>query len=184
MQLLQGFGVWKEAGDTEVHGRNSDEPEVARAPPTSMWKTLDLPLSAVVGVPRRQSEYKLLFPDANNREDTKGAVPSSAVLRRLSELRQEPESDGGSSPDEICRSKVRGGLDGEARSGLDRVLPYVRVCDGQSLASPGRWAVDFRRYPKDPVWSEVSRRFLDNAEKAGTPELLTSARSLTLRLKS
>ena len=48
------------------------------------------------------------------------------------------------------------------------------VCDGQSLASPGRWAVEDRRYPEDRVWCEVSRRFMDYAEKAGTPELLTS----------
>ena len=48
------------------------------------------------------------------------------------------------------------------------------VCDGQSLASPGQWAVEDRRYQEDPVWSEVARRKMDYAEKAGTPELLTS----------
>ena len=47
------------------------------------------------------------------------------------------------------------------------------VCDGQSLASPGRWAVEDRTYPENPVWAEVARRYVDYAEKAGTPELLT-----------
>ena len=47
------------------------------------------------------------------------------------------------------------------------------VCDGQSLAPPARWAVEDRRYPEDPAWSEVSGRYMDYAEKAGTPDLLT-----------
>ena len=46
------------------------------------------------------AEYKRLFPEAYDSEDTKGAVPSSAVLSRLAQLRLEPDSDGGSTPDE------------------------------------------------------------------------------------
>ena len=112
------------------------------------------------------AEYKLLFPDAYDREDTKVAVPSSALLRRLSELRQEPESDGGSSPDENGRGSPL--LVGSSYT-------VREVCDGQSLASPGPWAVGDRRYPEDPVLSEVARRYMDYAEKAGTPELLNSS---------
>ena len=74
----------------------------------------------------------------------------------------------------MSRRKVQGGLDVEARCWLVQVIPCVRFCDGQSLASPGRWAVEDRRYPEDPVWSEVARRYVDYAEKAGTPELLTT----------
>ena len=120
------------------------------------------------------AEYQLLFPDAYNREDTRGTVPSSAVLQRLSELRQEPESDGGSSPDENVPEKGSGWT-GHGNPLLVGSSYTIReVCDGQSLASPGRWAVDDRRYPEDQVWSEVSRRYMDYAERAGTTELLTS----------
>ena len=121
------------------------------------------------------AEHKLLFPDAKDREDTKGAVPSSAVLRRLSELRQEPESEGeGSSPDENVMEKGSGWTGRGSPLMVGSSCTVHEVCDGQSLASPGRWAVEDRRYPEDPVWSEVSRRYMDYAERAGTLELLTS----------
>ena len=48
------------------------------------------------------------------------------------------------------------------------------ICDGQSLASRGRWAVEDRRYPEDPIWCEVARRYMAYSERVGTPELLTS----------
>ena len=68
----------------------------------------------------------------------------------------------------LSRRKVRGGLDGEARSRLGQVVAYVRFATGsrsRRLAAL-RWRTEGR--------SEVSRRYMDYAEKAGTPELLTS----------
>ena len=47
------------------------------------------------------------------------------------------------------------------------------VCDGQSLASPGRWAPKDRRYPEHSTWKEVGSRVMNYAREAGTPELLT-----------
>ena len=53
------------------------------------------------------AEYKL-YPEAYDREDANGAVPSSAVLSRLAQLRLEPDSSEGSSPDEGAPKKGSG----------------------------------------------------------------------------
>ena len=46
-------------------------------------------------------------------------------------------------------------------------------CDGQSLASPGRWPVNQRRYPTSKPWQEVSELFMAFAEREGSSQLLT-----------
>ena len=46
------------------------------------------------------AEYTLLYPEAYDREDANGAVPSSPVPSRLAQLRLELDSSQGSSPDE------------------------------------------------------------------------------------
>ena len=46
-------------------------------------------------------------------------------------------------------------------------------CDGQSLASPGRWPVNQRRYPTSKPWQEVSQLFMAFAEREGSTQLLT-----------
>ena len=46
------------------------------------------------------------------------------------------------------------------------------LCDGQTLASPGRWPVAQRRYPEDALWLTVSTKFMDYADRYGIPELL------------
>ena len=45
-------------------------------------------------------------------------------------------------------------------------------CDGQSLASPGRWPVQQRRYPENALWKVVSDLFMSFAERQGNAELL------------
>ena len=45
-------------------------------------------------------------------------------------------------------------------------------CDGQSLASPGRWPVEHRRYPESEPWKAVAALFMAFAEREGTPQLL------------
>ena len=55
-----------------------------------------MPLPAHAGVSFRQYY-------GYDREDTKGAVPSSAVLSRLAQLRLEPDSDDGSGQDVVAR---------------------------------------------------------------------------------
>ena len=170
VQLQQVFGVWKEAGEIWTN------PKLREHPPRLSSKRL-----ICLCLPSQEchadsiiAEYKLLFPDAHDREDTKGAVPSSAVLLRLSELREEQESDGRSSTDENVPEKGSGwyGCGSPLLAGSSYTAR--EVCDGQSLASLARWAVEDRRYPEDPVWSEVAGRFFDYAEKAVTTELLTS----------
>ena len=81
---------------------------------------------------------------------------------------------GGSSPDENVPEKGSGWSGRGCPLLVGSSYTVREVCDGQSLASPGRWAVEDRRYPENPVWSELARRSLDYAQKAGTPELLTS----------
>ena len=122
------------------------------------------------------AEYKLLHPEANDREDTNGAVPSSAVLSRRAQLRLEPDSSEGSSPDEGA-PKIGSGWTGRGSPLLVGSSYKVReICDGQSLASPGRWAVDNRRYLEDSVWSED--------RYAGTLELVGSWEDLQLPFPS
>ena len=68
----------------------------------------------------------------------------------------------------------------EALDGWDKVPPLMvgsgynmrEYCDGQTLASPGRWPVDSRRYPEDVVWKKVSEMVMDFSATFGTVELL------------
>ena len=46
------------------------------------------------------------------------------------------------------------------------------LCDGQSLASPGRWPPECRRYPDCDSWKEVSKLLIDYSKKWGTADLL------------
>ena len=47
-------------------------------------------------------------------------------------------------------------------------------CDGQSLASPGRWAPESRKYPTNPAWLAVASLYQAFAETYGTESLLVS----------
>ena len=94
------------------------------------------------------AEFRSQFPEAYDRDDARTGPPSTEVLRFLSELREEGNEDEGSSPD--------GGVP-DASAGLKGVGPPMEVgtgftsrplCDGQSLASPGRWPPERRRYPE------------------------------------
>ena len=46
------------------------------------------------------------------------------------------------------------------------------ICDGQSLASPGRWPIARRRYPETELWKVISSLCMDFAESHGTPQFL------------
>ena len=45
-------------------------------------------------------------------------------------------------------------------------------CDGQGLASPGRWPVARKRYPDSDMWQRVVSSHASFAQQHGTPELL------------
>ena len=47
-------------------------------------------------------------------------------------------------------------------------------CDGQTLASPGRWPVESRRYPDRPEWTNVVEMITEFSRSFGTMELLVN----------
>ena len=47
------------------------------------------------------------------------------------------------------------------------------ICDGQGLASPGRWSPEERRYPVTPVWHAASEPIMEFTRRHGTAALLT-----------
>ena len=42
----------------------------------------------------------------------------------------------------------------------------------KDVASPGRWPIENRRYPRSPTWKKVTAKFTQFSEARGTPELL------------
>ena len=112
------------------------------------------------------------FPSAYDRHDTTASVPpTSAQSNYLAELREEPASSGGSSADEEAAA-AGAGWTGTGKPMQIGVGYTVRDCDGQSLASPGRWPPAMRRYPSSDTWiaaTELVRRF---SEHYGTTQLL------------
>ena len=51
------------------------------------------------------------------------------------------------------------------------------LCDGQSLASPGRWPPGSRVYPTSQPWSQIAECYSRFADHYGTEELLVSLAS-------
>ena len=47
-----------------------------------------------------------------------------------------------------------------------------QLCDGQTLAWPGRWPPEQRQYPEGSSWKQVSALLFSFAREWGTPELL------------
>ena len=119
--------------------------------------------------------YRETFPLAYDRSNTTAAAaPSAEVLNRLAQQREVPESDDGSTADEGAPGRGSGWV-GTCRP-MQIGSGYTRrdICDGQSLASPGRWAVEHRTYPDDETWRSVSSLYTDFSRRVGTPALLTS----------
>ena len=55
---------------------------------------------------------------------------------------------------------------------IGTVFSAREFCDGQGLASPGRWPPNARVYPTSPAWLQVTAHFRDFAEKFGSIDLL------------
>ena len=113
-----------------------------------------------------------MFPDAFDRDDPDAPLPSSRVLNYVSRLRDEPPSEEGSSADEGVPPKGSGWCGhGEPMSvGVGYISQDV--CDGQTLASPGRLPIASRRYPDSPLWRSLSASFTEYSRRFGTPDLL------------
>ena len=98
--------------------------------------------------------------------------PEPEVLSFQAGLREEPESDDGSSPDEGVPSKMSGHL-GKGHP-MKIGVGYVQrdFCDGQSLASPGRWPPGARENPSTSAWTGVRDCFWKFTSHYGTERLL------------
>ena len=169
-------GIWKETGNTEFRRRDSHGSEASRTLVSSRWETSRVSLPSHAGVSRRQYYCR-----------TQAAIPGGLRQRRC-----ERRSSIFSSSEQTCstsagtglkrrvvtrrrRTEERLGWTGRGRPlAVGSSYTVREICDGQSLASPMRWAVDDRRYPEDSVWSEVAKRYMTYSKKVGTPELLTS----------
>ena len=105
-------------------------------------------------------DFRNLHPAAHDRNQPRGAPPGPEILSFLARLREEPESDEGSSPDE----GVPGKLAGHRGNGppMKVGVGYVQreFCDGHSLASPGRWPPGARTYPSSTIWTAIRDCFL------------------------
>ena len=117
-------------------------------------------------------EFKKLYPAAHDRNQPRGVPPGHEILSFLARLREEPESDEGSSPDEGVPMKFAGhrGISSPMMVGVGYV--QREFCDGQSLASPGRWPPGSRVYPSSPVWCSVQECFWRFTGHYGTEKLL------------
>ena len=105
-------------------------------------------------------------------------APDSAVLGLSWQGSGRPPSDQGSSGDEDA-APVGAGRTGSLLVGTGALHQY---CDGQSLASPGRWPPSRRRYPTHPEWNLVSSLFKKFTESYGSPNRTAlDAQSLALR---
>ena len=84
-------------------------------------------------------EFRKTYPSVCDRYKFNVTPPAPAVLNFMARIREEPESDDGSSPDEGAPTKFSGHRGVGKRLQVD--VGYVQrdLCDGQSLASPGRW---------------------------------------------
>ena len=149
--------LWKETGNTEFRRSDPHRSEASGTLASSLWETPRMPLPAHAGVSRRQYYCRI-----------QAAVPGG-----LRQGRYEGRSPIFSSSEQTCTTSFRAGLRrwvhtgrGSGWTGWDGPLlvgssfPPREICDGQSLASPGRWAVNDRRHPEDSIWSEVVKRYM------------------------
>ena len=117
-------------------------------------------------------QFRKLYPAAHDRNQPCGVPPGHEILSFLARLREEPESDEGSSPDEGVPDKFAGhrGNGPPMKVGVGYV--QREFCDGQSLASPGRWSPEARVYPSSPAWSSVRECIWRFTAHYGTEKLL------------
>ena len=119
-------------------------------------------------------EFVRAYPLAYNRNDLASEPPSAEVLDFVAKLREEHESERDSSPDEGVPGK-RAGHCGDGDPMFVGVGYTTReYCDGQSLASPGRWAPESRKYPTNTAWLAVASVYQAFAGSFGTESLLVS----------
>ena len=93
-------------------------------------------------------------------------------LDYLAALREEPLSDPGSSADEDAPLAGAGWTGTGSPMSAGTEFSARDYCDGQSLASPGRWPPSLRNYPSHPERTLVSDLFKKFAGTHESSELL------------
>ena len=116
--------------------------------------------------------FRRMYPGAFDRDDPEAEPPKSETLNYLARLRMAPAPEEDSSADEDVPVKEGGWRGTGPPMAVGEGYAAREYCDGQSLASPGRWPVARRRYPDSTLWKEISSRFLKYSEVRGTPQLL------------
>ena len=101
-------------------------------------------------------EFFNFYPQAYDRTIKAGSPADSRVLNYMSRLREEPDSEEGSSADEGVPEKGSGhrGIGPPMMVGVG--YTQRELCDGQSLASPGRWPPGSRVYPTSRPWTQIA----------------------------
>ena len=113
------------------------------------------------------------IPDAYDRVSGSAKPPTAQVLNYMAKLREVPEQSDGSSADEGAPERGAGWV-GHGPPIEVCVDVSRELCDGQSLASPGRWSPEQRSYPQHEQWKAIVKLFEKFANTYGTEELLTS----------
>ena len=129
-------------------------------------RTQDCHADALIG------EFKRQFPSSYDRIALGQPRPSARIMTFIAELRCEPESDEVSTADEGAPQRGAGfcGRGRPMQVGLG--CTARDFCDGQSLASPGRWAPEDRNYPETKCWFGVVDLFRKFTETFTSAELL------------
>ena len=122
-------------------------------------------------------EFSNSYPQAYHRTTKAGTLADSRVLNNMSRLREEPDSEEGSSPDEGVPEKGSGhrGIGPPMMVGVG--YTQRELCDGQSLASPRRWPPGSRVYPTSQPWIQIAECYARFADHYGTETLLVSLAS-------
>ena len=103
---------------------------------------------------------------------TKAQPPDSKTLNYLAVIREEAPRDEGSTADEAA-APAGSGWRGSGKPMMMGTEHISReMCDGQSLASPGSWPPQERRFSEIERWMATTRRCVEVACRVGTPELL------------
>ena len=116
--------------------------------------------------------FRTRFPQAYDRTDPSTGPPSSEALLYLATLREEKQDDGGSSADDGAPPENTGWYGMGVLMMVGTGYTAREFCDGQTLASPGRWPVEMRRYPSNATWVTVAEKFMSCADLYGPPRLL------------
>ena len=101
-------------------------------------------------------EFRKLYPTAHDRNQPRGAPPSHEILSFLARLREEPESDEGSSPDEGVPSRFAG-----HRGNGPPMKPLLFQLKQAVIDVAGRAGLRTLRKSGDRVDVPIDYRFLD-----------------------